>query len=211
VAAHLYVDVATLKSRLGINSDRDVQVLTSAVTAASRAIDQYCGRRFWCDTTVSARQYMPLRSERGVVLTHDIATTTGVVVDFGTDGTYPTTVAATDYQLEPFGGIGPDGNPGWPYERLELLIGWFPIYSGTYPTSRWRRTVQITAQWGWLAVPDPVAEACAMMAADLFHLKDNRFGVAGVNDFGPIRVSENRVAAGLLANYRRASAFLSVA
>lgn len=204
MAEHLYVDVPTLKTRLGINSDRDVQVLTAAVAAAARAIDQHCGRRFWCDDTVSARTYVPLRQTNGVVLVDDIATIDDLVIAHGSDGTYGTTVVGADYQLEPANGIGPDGNPGWPYERIELI-------TGSFPCSGRRRTVQVTAKWGWLDVPDPVREACAMMAADLFHLKDNRFGTIGVNEFGPLRVSDNRVASGLLENYRRASAFLSVA
>lgn len=209
MAAHLYVDVQALKVRLGLNSDRDVQVLTSAAAAASRAVDQHCGRRFWCDTGVSARTYAPSRQTNRTLVVEDIAETTGLIVAYGTDGvTFGTTVAATDYQLDPANGIGPDGNSGWPYERIELITGSFPCAYARWPQ---RRTVQVTAKWGWLAVPEPVREACAMVAADLFHLKDNRFGVAGINDFGPIRVGENRIASGMLDPYRRMSAIVAVA
>lgn len=206
MAANLYIDVATLRNRLGIASDRDVQVLTSAVTAASRSIDAYCGRRFWLDAVASARVYPPNPLDLFEVEVDDFATTAGLIVKTGTDGvTFPTTIS--NYELRPVNGIGPNGIEGWPFHNIRSISSWFLI-----PVSYQRtNTVQVTAQWGWAAVPDPVTEACAMIAADLFHLKDNRFGVAGVNDFGPIRVGENRVASGMLNPYRRTDAFLGVA
>jgi hypothetical protein len=65
-----------------------------------------------------------------------------------------------------------------------------------------RRAVQITALWGWSAVPDPVKQATLIIAAEQWKLKDAPFGVAGFGEFGPIRVRDNPMAASLLARYR---------
>jgi hypothetical protein len=61
-----------------------------------------------------------------------------------------------------------------------------------------RPSVQITALWGWPAVPSLVTEACYQLAEETFKLKDAPFGVAGVNDFGVLRIGNqtmNRVQA----------------
>lgn len=199
----LYVDATALRDRLGISSTRDASVLSGAVEAASRAVDDYCGRRFWVDDDVSARTYRPSSADLCRVAVDDIATTTGLIVKHGTNGTFTTTVAASDYELDPANGIGINGQAGWPYDTIRLINAVFPWWAG-------RRTVQITAKWGWMEVPAPVAQATALVAADMYHLKDNRFGVVGVNDFGPLRVGENRQATSLLEPYRRAGVIVGI-
>jgi hypothetical protein len=50
-----------------------------------------------------------------------------------------------------------------------------------------RPTVQVTAKFGWPAVPDDVTKACLVQAGQLHKAKDTPFGVAGVSDMGVLR------------------------
>lgn len=50
-------------------------------------------------------------------------------------------------------------------------------------------TVQVTARFGWSAVPYQVNEATILKAASLFKRKDAPFGVAGFNEFGAVRIT----------------------
>lgn len=187
-----YATLNELKSRLGIGDTDEDSEIEAAVEAASRFIDQHCRRRFYVDDDVSARTYYadsePTFDARGcrrsVVQVHDISTTTGLVVktDTSDDGTFDTTWDAADYQLEPLNGVV-DGVEGWPYTRLVA------VKSREFPSWGERARVEITAKWGWTAVPTEVAEACRIQAARLYRRKHSPDGIAGGFDFGTVRVS----------------------
>lgn len=190
-----YASLDDLKAHLGITDTVDDTKLTAVLTTVSRrGIEGYCGRQFNDAGTPSARVYRP--EHHRLTLVHDFSTTTGLVVatDEGDDGTYETTWTATDYVLEPLNGIV-NGQTGWPYWRILARNRWFPMRN-VGPS------VQITAQWGWAAVPDPVKQACLLLAAELFKAKDAPFGVLGFAAYGPVRVRQNPIAADLLADYR---------
>jgi hypothetical protein len=63
--------------------------------------------------------------------------------------------------------------------------------------------LQVTARWGWSAVPPAVTEATLILAEELAKLKDAPFGVSGWTEFGVMRVRDNPFAARLLNPYRR--------
>src|SRR5690606_38402049 len=73
-----------------------------AIAAASRQIDDYCGRHFWKEETPSERLFRP--DEVDLLWTGDFATTDDLVVktDEDGDGVFETTWSATDWQAEPF-------------------------------------------------------------------------------------------------------------
>lgn len=190
-----YITLTELKDRLGISDTVDDTVLNSAITAASRGVDHYCRRQFNKTTTASARTFYPSHSR--LVMVHDFHTTTGLVVktDTGDDGTFATTWAAADFQLEPLNGVV-DGVEGFPYWKVRA------VDSELFPAEH-RATVQVTAQWGWNAVPGPVKEATFIVAQDIAKLKDTAFGVGGFSEYGRIRARENPHAAMQLMPYRR--------
>jgi len=203
--AHGYVEVVSadplsyatlpgLKARLDLSTATDDDRLTEALSSASREIEAWCERQFNKTTTASARVYRP--RNRCLAAVDDFHTTTDLVVavDSGGDGTYEQTWSAADYQLEPLNGIV-SGQSGWPYRRITAMNRWFPTCSK-------RPSVQVTARWGWTAVPPPVKEACLIMAAEVFKLADAPFGVAGFGEFGAVRVRMNTRAQTLLAPYR---------
>jgi hypothetical protein len=196
VASDMYASVAELRARFRLEDADDDEMLTKAIRAASRHIDDMCNRRFYADSTATARIYYPRDCYR--VDVDDLWTTTGLVVklDDGTN-TFPTTVAAADYQLEPLNGVV-SGASGWPYDRIRLIVanvGW-PSY--------WNRraSVQVTAKWGWAAVPAPVRDACLVESAELFRTKDAPFGIR-TGDFGAIRVRPNPKVDELITAYKR--------
>lgn len=158
--------------------------ITDALNSASRSIEKYCHRQFNAAGTVSARVYYPDSYACAVV--DDISTTTGLIIatDTNGDGVYETTWATTDYQLEPLNGIV-DGESGWPSWRIRAVgNNWFPcVLYGTQIAP-----LQVTADWGWATVPANVKQACLILASHYFRLAGAPFGVAGFDQFGPIRV-----------------------
>jgi hypothetical protein len=179
-------EMATRLGNISPNSE-SWTVLMSAIDAAEAAVEDYCGRVFTLQTSATALTFCPADSK--VLETGDFGSTSGLIVA-DTFGTH------TTYQLEPLNGIGPNNRP-WPYTRIRLALDFF-----AYPIWPGQATVTITARWGWPSVPVPVKDACRILAADLYHMKDNQFGVAGFGEMGVLMVRENRMVANLLALYR---------
>lgn len=200
-----YVDATALKAYLGIDDANDDSLLTVAGKVGSQWVNRHCGRQFNKTTTASARVY---RAERtGVLAVDDFHTTTDLVVktDTGDNGTYDTTWTTSDYVLEPFNGVR-DGETGFPYEKILAVEGLL------FPTSGHRARVEVTAQWGWNAVPDAVTRAATIVAALVHNMKDSPLGVASFADAGLIRVRDvPAVVPMMLERYRHPRATALVA
>ena len=188
-----YVDAEELAAYLGIGDSYDSLLLDSACDAATESVNQHCQRQFQKVTVATARVYQPRDSY--TVEVDDFYSTTGLVIatDGGDTGTYGTTWTTADYVLEPFDGIEA-GMTGFPYRKIRA------VESLTFPRSA-RPRVQVTALWGWTAVPESVTLATKVIAAYLFNLKDSPLGVASFGDAGLIRVREVPQAAMLLTPY----------
>jgi hypothetical protein len=157
----------------------DETLLERAVNATSRAIDRFCGRRFWQDSVAQAKVYRPRDAD--IAWVDDISTTTGLVIatDDDGDGTYETTWATTDYQLEPLNANTESVAHAW--WRISAIDRY------TFPLHDLRTTLQVTARFGWSAVPAEVTEACILRAAAMFKRKEAVFGITG--SFGDVRIS----------------------
>lgn len=200
VLVNCYTDLDTLKDAIGKQSGsalKDLQ-LEAAISAASRQIDGFCGRFFYQDTALTDRTYHADDSE--TVMVDDISTTTGLVVktDDNDDGTFETTLTlTTNYILLPTNAAV--SYPVQPYTALRLVdsgITAFPMsYSG-------RPGVQVTAKFGWPAVPDDVEKACVIQAVQLYKAADAPFGALNF-DAGVLRIQSNLhpQAAALLERY----------
>ena len=195
-ATPTYLTVDALKRYLGPITDAvEDDLLADAVASVSREIDSHCGRRFYADQTATARLYET--DSTTWLCVDDFWTTTGLVVetDYGGAGTF-STVTSASYELHPLNGIV-DGQVGWPYSELKAVgLRW--------PCQTYRAGMRVTAKWGWASVPAPVTEACKILASETFKLKGAPFGVASFDQFGPIRVRDNPMAAKKLAPYVRA-------
>lgn len=191
-----YISTSTLKSYLAISDSVDDTELDQSIDGASRLVDGVCKRRFYADGTTSTRVYHPINSK--VVYTDDISTSTGLAVETDTadDGSFDTTISSGNYELHPHNGVV-DGLEGWPYTKIEL------VEADTFPTAGRRARVRVTADWGWASTPEPVQQATLILATELFKRKDAPFGVAGISDFGLLRIREDPRVMSLLAPYVR--------
>lgn len=180
-----------LGSQMAATDTLDDNELTDALESASAEIEDHCDRQFNDAGTASPRLYKPLTSL--LVLVDDFHTTTGLVVesDDDGDGVYETTWAAADYQLEPLNGVV-GGRPGWPFCRIRAV-----------GSRRFGPMVQVTARWGWAAVPAPVHQSALILAAETHKLRSAPFGVAGFGEFGVVRVRNNPMVAKKLRRYER--------
>ena len=193
---HGYITLAELKATVNDPMTSLDAVYERAIEAASRQIDEHCGRQFWREPVPIDRVFKacdPCELE-----VDDFYTVVGLSVetDDDDDGLYETVWAANDTLAEPV-----RRKPGRPYTKLVTLR------ERRFPTTgpRWR--VRVAAQWGWEAVPAPVKQACQILAVDLYKTKELLGGVAGFGEFGTsVRVSSfNPIAATLLDPLRRGS------
>lgn len=191
-----YATLAQLKAYLKIDP-ADVQddvELTSALGSVSQEINDHCGRQFQDAGAVSARTFWP--ASPMLVFVDDFHTTVGLVVavDTDDDGIFETTLTLTvDYELRPANGVV-NGQPGWSYTSIRIRRS---------SPFRFTGLVQVTARWGWAAVPKPIYEATLILAKDTHALRQVRFGVAGFNGFGDVRVRDNQMAQRKVARYER--------
>jgi len=160
-----YVSGADFKTAVGISDTADDLTIGFARTAASRAIDHFTGRQFGVLSAPALRLYTSPPS--GVVEIDDLMTATGLAVVV--DGT--TLVKDTDYQLRPLNAAA-DGRP---WTSLAFLV--------TVPSTE-VGAIEITATWGWTAVPGVVSQAALIQAMRLFKRKDSPFGIAGSPELG---------------------------
>ena len=173
-----YCTLDQLKAVLRVNDTVDDLLFETRIGEASRVIDDYCNRRFYADSTASARVFVA--HESTTVMVDDIATTAGLIVktDSAGDGTYATTLTAADYQVEPLNAV----SRGVPIMVLRATA------SGYFPITMAPAGVQVTAKWGWPAIPEPVQSACIILAGRLVKRGDSLLGVAGFGDLGAITV-----------------------
>lgn len=152
--------------------------LALAVTAASRVIDEFCGRQFGSTAAVEARIYSAEWDRvrrRWIVDTDDIATATGLLVAVDDDDTQTFDGSITDYRLWPFNN---DENSGRPWTRIIVNSD-----SAISPSCA-EGAVQVTATWGWAAVPTPVKNATLIEANRIFQRRVSPYGIAGSPETG---------------------------
>lgn len=179
---HGYATVEQVRAELGDDGETlPLPLLEKAINAASRAVDDWTGRRFWVDESVSARRY---RADGPYVAeVDDISTTTGLIVetDPSADGSWSTTwTLDDDFELEPEHAEAGGGASAW--WRLVAVGGL------RFPSAR-RRTLRVTAAWGWSEVPPQIEEATILRSVALFKRKESPYGVADFGEFGPVRIT----------------------
>lgn len=191
-----YATLADLKSYLKIDDSVEDALLENIVEAASRSIDKIANRRFYLDSTATARYYYTANPLR--VFIDDLGSLTGLVVKTEPDsaGVYADTLTASDYQLEPLNASA----KGRPWTSILVVNTGTSFSAGT----SLRPTVEITGRWGWPSVPDDIAQATLILSADLYKRKDSIGGVLGLSEMGAIRMSPlGRDISAMVRAYRR--------
>ena len=182
-----YATLTQIKNYMSISDNTDNDLLEDLVESASRSIDRIANRRFYLDTTASARLY---RAYSNIfVFVDDIGTTSNLVVAMDEDGngTYSKTLTLnTDYILDPL----TSQSLNRPFTQLTMVSNTesWPIFPGI-TSNGLRPGVQVTARWGWPSVPDDINMACLILTADLYKRKDAPGGILGLGDLGVVRMS----------------------
>lgn len=169
-----YCTLQEVKAALRLSDSIDDTLLENAIEGASRRIDGYCGRFFY-KTSATA---VPLFANNAYrLMTSDIATTSGLIVKLDSDanGTFETTLTLnTDFIVEPTDYLVQQR----PIRTITMIGGYtFPMF---YIPSQCG--VQITAQWGWNAIPDDVREACVLLSIRQFARYNAALGVMAFAD-----------------------------
>jgi hypothetical protein len=183
-----YVGLEEMKDRLGIPDNSDDYALQTSIAAAAGWINEYTGRHF--NRITETRTFVPYDIYQ--LLIDDVVSISSLNVDFDGDGVYEQAwTQGTDYQLYLGHSNFNTGSTGIqrPYEHVRVITSGktFPFIWPFSPVNR----VQITGTWGWPSVPWPVTEANRILAADEFKMKDAPFGVAGVSDYGLVKIQSN--------------------
>jgi hypothetical protein len=182
-----YATLAEIKAYMSISDTTDDSLLENLVESASRSIDRIANRRFYLDATASARLY---RAYSNIfVFVDDIGSTSGLIVKTDEDGngTYSKTLTLnTDFILDPL----TSQSLNRPFTQLTMVSNTesWPIFPGI-TSNGLRPGVQVTAKWGWPAVPDDLNMACLILTADLYKRKDAPGGILGLGDLGVVRMS----------------------
>jgi hypothetical protein len=165
-----------------------VELLERAINATSRAIEDFCGRRFWIDPSVQVLTFAPEWPDLLLLDGfEDIATTAGLVLktDSAGDGTYATTwTIGTDFKVGPRN--ADKHGPAYCWTQIEAIA------TKAFPIASHIDSVQVTAKYGWSQVPEGVEEACILRAAQIFKRKESISGVAGFDGFGVVRISARK-------------------
>jgi hypothetical protein len=193
----LYCSVEELKSRLAIGDTVDDFEIRIAIEAACRGIEDYCDRHFWRGSYT--RTFVPEPGNwYGCLKVDDLVSITTLKTDEGGDGTFEQTWSASDYQLLPLNATARVESR--PYTEIRALARTWPAY-GPMIGQRDDR-VEITGIFGWPKIPVAVKQACLILSADTFGLKDAKFGVQAYGDFA-MRIRDNPRAQSMLKPYRR--------
>lgn len=157
-----YITASNFKTRIGrTDSSQDARI-AAHITSASLEIDGICHRQFGPHAGVATARYFFPYGSHGVRI-DDAYEITSVAIDLDNSGLYATTLATSDYVTLPLNGIGPNRQPGFPADALELV-------TSTYCLPRLARpSVKVTAKWGWAAIPTDVAEACYLITNRLYY------------------------------------------
>lgn len=174
----LYVTTAELKSSLSLSdqsyADDDIDL---ACEAASRAIDENCGRRFY-----SASETRYYSGYGDCVIIDDLLSLDNdeVLVDSSGFGSFPTSWAVgTSFDLLPY------NNPlkNKPYDTIQIRPNSGLVFP-PYP-----RNVKIEGTFGWDAVPSEVRQYAKILAAKLLlRSRQAPFGILSYGLDQPIAV-----------------------
>lgn len=182
------LSVFTWRAWKNAPTDPPDAVVQAAIDAAEEVIGDRLGRNIVVADASTTRLFVPAYGATELEI--DDATAVTVVSENGT------TIATTNYQLEPVNARDQAGN-AVPYTRIRLLGAYFtPDYPG-------QASVSVTATYGWAALPDRYIEAVKILTADILDAKDVRNGVIGFSDYASFRVRDNGTVAMLLQRLTR--------
>jgi hypothetical protein len=173
-----YCTLAEVKAASRFTTNEYDTMLENLIEGASRRIDGHCGRFFYQVPNTAISFFAT--SEFVCALPDMASSNITVKTDEDSDGVFETTWTAAQYRLEPLDAV----LQSRPYNRIATTgLRTFPM--PTYPRLP---ALQITATWGWSAVPEDVREACILLSMRMFSRHNSALGVAGFGDMGAVTV-----------------------
>ena len=165
-----YTTLAALKATLEITQNTFDTDLQAAITAASNAIDQQCGRRFYPDSDANhVRYYLAVNS--GYAIIDDLTTFTALEQPVGTVWTRD-----TDFFLEPQNAAA-DGRP---FTAIRTIARPF-LFPQSQMVQGWAGfdgRLKVTGMFGWAGPPAEIVQATTILASRLFRrAREAPFGV----------------------------------
>lgn len=155
-----YATEKEYRDLIGKTDPAEDAIILNDLKAVSRYLDGKLGRFFSRDTSAVARVYVARSSD--TLWVDDIsATPTSIKIDQDGDGDFAdeTALAATDYELLP---LNADKEPEpRPWTQMRLTT-W-----GTIGSFSEGERVQVTARFGWPAVPEAIRRATIHLTAIL--------------------------------------------
>lgn len=171
---HGYTTLAKLRPRLGIDDPADTTDdadLERAIEAASRYIDRQTGQWFWRVGGQNPETPRDFEYKGAELYTPPMISVLRINHDAGADQTFSAILApGTDYTVE---------RDEWAQDGEPFTLVRFHRFFGARSWTLPQRTVRITADWGWPAVPADIEEACLLIAAHDFALRNVPLGQAG--------------------------------
>ncbi len=167
-----YLTLADAKGFERIGDTLDDAEIAVYISAASRAIDDYCNRQFGQLDAADEWTYQPYYdSERGrwVCRIDDITDTTGLTVKVS-----GTTLTAGTYALEPTRAAA----QGRAYTRMVIGL------DAAQPIGDRTEEVAISCKWGWTTVLTSVKMACRLQVSRFAARRESPYGIAGSPDAG---------------------------
>lgn len=165
-----YCTLAELKAVLRITDVTSDALLENEIETASRRVDSHCGR-FFFQVAATAIDFYPDTMYRAT-LPADLATITSLKTDSAGDGTFATTWAASDYQLQPTD-RALQGRPARSIQALARTFSW---------NANGAASIRVTGTWGWSSVPDDVRGATILLANRGFARHQAALGVVGSDE-----------------------------
>lgn len=183
-----YATLPALKDWIGSYSpdvadpERDDYALSTALIAASRAIDNACHRRFWQDPEPT---------------THRVQVRSGQTV-------FVPDLSEADFEVSVLRSgqtIALDASNIAALAPAEAPFRTFRVEGIALLPSDW---IDVTGRFGWPEIPAPVEQACLILAARIFKRRLSPEGITGFsNDLGAMRVtSRDFDVESLIAPYR---------
>lgn len=186
-----YLTLAEVKDQLIDKGTEDDPWIGRLITRASRKIDGLTGRFFYISSAVT--RLFDGSGQRSIVVPDLVSVSLLRVKIGGTAGAF-TTIPSTQFFLQPA-----DRRPDRPATALEL---------SDMSTAAWHfdpgfRTVEVTGDWGWAAIPDDIKEVCMEMVVRSFRNRASGDSDAPGLDLEPSNIPRglSRSSMEILENY----------
>jgi len=165
-----YISAADFRARISKTVTDDDGVLDGILKGVSRLLDRECGRFFGKDAEAVARHYDGNGLTRlyvdDIAITSDLAVKVDLDGDYDFDGADETLTKDTHFWLgPPNAALGSEAKP---YRDLEIV----PNNGRLSVWPQRVRAVQVTAIFGWPAVPEAIIDAVVMMAREITDLEE---------------------------------------